>query len=68
MLGEHWRHLAQLIRRIYEIPGNLLPEPKRMLRFNGYFVRQRSVAMGMICSSCFAPADMVFDWTSCRIR
>jgi len=62
--NNEWRKIAQTLKEIYAIPGNLIPFPnrKRALGFNGYFVRQKVVAMGIVCASCFDEADLDFDW------
>jgi len=60
-----WRQIAQTLKEIYTIPGNLIPFPnrKRALGFNdGYFVRQKVVAMGIVCASCFDEAELDFNW------
>lgn len=62
LLHRDWIKIARTLKKIYSIKGNILPNENRLLRFNGYFVRDQSVAMGMICASCFDPKDLAFEW------
>jgi multiple sugar transport system substrate-binding protein len=57
-----WKKIAHTLKAIYAIKGNRLPERSRALRFNGYFVRDQVVAMGVICAVCFGEADLNFNW------
>jgi ABC-type glycerol-3-phosphate transport system substrate-binding protein len=62
MLHPDWVKIAQTLKNIYSLDGNRFPKKKQWLQFNGYFVREQSVAMGMICASCFEAKDLGFDW------
>jgi multiple sugar transport system substrate-binding protein len=62
LLHEDWMRIARTLTKIYSLEGNILSNEKHLLRFNGYFVRDQTVAMGMICASCFDPKDLAFEW------
>jgi ABC-type glycerol-3-phosphate transport system substrate-binding protein len=54
--------VARILREVYSVPGNLLQDSKRLLRFSGVFVRERRAAMAVICASCFEPEVLNFRW------
>lgn len=60
--NEKWRKIAQTIKAIYGIKGNILPNPRGLLGINRFFVRDKNVAMGVVCTSCFKPEDLDFNW------
>ncbi len=62
LLHQDWMKITRTVKKIYALKENILPDKKRLLRFNGYFVRHQTVAMGMICASCFDPKDLSFEW------
>jgi multiple sugar transport system substrate-binding protein len=61
MLHPDWQTIARILKRIYGIPNNILPE-NMLLRLNRRFARKRSIAMGVVCTSCYLPSDLEFDW------
>ncbi|MFK7692961.1 ABC transporter substrate-binding protein [Paenibacillus sp. HJGM_3] len=60
--GDAWQSVVRILRDVYSIPGNLPMETKKLLRFNGVFVRERRAAMAVICASCFEPEALDFRW------
>lgn len=62
LLHPNWMKIARTLKEIYSLEGNILSNRKKLFRLNGYFVRDQSVAMGMICASCFEPQDLNFEW------
>ncbi|MDQ0888756.1 multiple sugar transport system substrate-binding protein [Paenibacillus sp. V4I9] len=57
--NEHWKLVAETMKDIYTIQGNL-PDPKQLFRFNGGFIRDKNVAMAVICANCLTEPEI--DW------
>ncbi|WP_019532683.1 ABC transporter substrate-binding protein [Paenibacillus ginsengihumi] len=62
LLDPRWRLIAETVRAIYAIPGNMPSSPHTVLRFHGAFARARDVAMSVVCLSCFDEKELDFPW------
>ncbi|OXM83240.1 ABC transporter substrate-binding protein [Paenibacillus rigui] len=61
--NEKWKLLAETIKDIYTIHGNL-PNPKHLFRFNGGFSRDKNVAMAVLCANCLSEPEINWDIVS----
>lgn len=60
--NDKWRRIAETVKQVYSIDGNLPPRTKRSLGFTNLFVKERKLAMGMVCASCHSESEFDFNW------
>jgi multiple sugar transport system substrate-binding protein len=60
--NDKWRRIAETVKQVYSIDGNLLPRTKRSLGFTNFFVKERMLAMGIVCASCHSESEFDFNW------
>ncbi|MDQ0899354.1 MULTISPECIES: extracellular solute-binding protein [unclassified Paenibacillus] len=61
--NEKWKLLAETIKDIYTIHGNL-PDPQKLFKFNSGFSRDKNVAMAVICANCLNEPEINWDIVS----